>query len=783
MVAVLLLQLLRTFADDVITNIVSPMVSYQYTEDFNSGVLSNGGIQSPFVSFQYLEDFGNATLANGGISSPFISYQYFENFSSATLLSGGVLSHFVSYQYFEWPGNDILHLQSSPFISYYYQSSIAPGSVALRGRVTDLNGAPLSDVHISARVYLSAVAQTTTDGNGMYEVPSLAGGVYDLWAVKANYQTSIRTLTMSPSAAEQSFQLKPMPSSPVVQQTGRLPNLSATVGTMGSALRVFDGTQFQPITFANAPSSERMTIVLTHGGASDPREWAEAMALKMWTHGITRDIANIVAWDWEFASRNLSVVVNRVPSQGLALGQALLGTLGPAYSHNLHFIGHSLGTMINAGAANYLHGDQTAQQPVSPAPWNVLVHVTMLDEASRTSIAGFEVVFDGLRVGLSGDSDLFSYVSHNLWQSALPRYSTWADNYRSAIGFSHHDAVNVRLNRTASLNILEKHSYAHQWYGATVTSPASCILGFKQSVEAKLVNLSTFALDQIAQDFPLGITYVQPVAGADPLTLVYQPSLNETLGNFAEKVTQTTDGVIEFAGSVVVEVRDAAQVGEQVILQSFRHVESAVRRGAETTVSFYDTAVLWLRLATQLENAVSFDGTEMAEGAESAPMVWLPISFPSGAAAMAFDFRFFGAPGDYSLVCGIGTNTLFSLEAQYIPTNVPSASPLIDVGSWAGTTNELFFGLLGTTATNAVLEIDNIRFYRLAGPVLNVTSFGNNVILSWLTTATGYSLESSDNLSSTNEWTTATNVPVIVGDAFVVTNAISLNNRFYRLRQ
>jgi hypothetical protein len=79
-VAALLLQMLPAFADDVITNIMSPIASYQYPDNFSSEVLSNGGIMSPLVS----------------------------------------------YQYYEWPGSGILNLQSSPTVSYYYQFLDAP---------------------------------------------------------------------------------------------------------------------------------------------------------------------------------------------------------------------------------------------------------------------------------------------------------------------------------------------------------------------------------------------------------------------------------------------------------------------------------------------------------------------------------------------------------------------------------------------------------------------------------------------------------------------------------
>ena len=75
LIAAFVLGLLPVFADDVITNVMSPIVSYQYPEDFSSAALTNGGIMSPIVS----------------------------------------------YQYFEWPGNGILSLLSSPVVSYYYQ--------------------------------------------------------------------------------------------------------------------------------------------------------------------------------------------------------------------------------------------------------------------------------------------------------------------------------------------------------------------------------------------------------------------------------------------------------------------------------------------------------------------------------------------------------------------------------------------------------------------------------------------------------------------------------------
>jgi hypothetical protein len=93
----LFVAMISARADDVITNIMSPIASYQYPDNFSSESLTNGGVISPFVSYQYLENFSTAALTNGGIMSPI-----------------------VSYQYLEWPGSGILNLQSSPTVSYYY---------------------------------------------------------------------------------------------------------------------------------------------------------------------------------------------------------------------------------------------------------------------------------------------------------------------------------------------------------------------------------------------------------------------------------------------------------------------------------------------------------------------------------------------------------------------------------------------------------------------------------------------------------------------------------------
>ncbi len=67
-------------------------------------------------------------------------------------------------------------------------------------------------------------------------------------------------------------------------------------------------------------------------------------------------------------------------------------------------------------------------------------------------------------------------------------------------------------------------------------------------------------------------------------------------------------------------------------------------------------------------------------------------------------------------------------------------------------------------------------------PTLTGRKVGDAIVLSWTTNATGYALEYTTSLPSAN-WLPASPAPVIVGDQNVVTNAMTPNAMFYRLRK
>ena len=359
---------------------------------------------------------------------------------------------------FDTRGNEWLNTlsTSTPFVLDTRNPSLSV-PVVLWGRITDGNGVGLAGVTVSAVVGMTIVAQVTTDANGNYQLPPLSSVAYALIVTAPGYASTARVLTLSADGAAQNFQLTVLPAVPTLLSTNREPAAAFTqppVGPMGSTLKVFDGAAFVAITPGSAPSPNRMTIVLTHGMNSDPTVWAQGMAAQMRASGVTTDIANILAWDWRTASEGSLPPEEHTPSQGTALGQALQAILGSSYSQPLHFIGHSLGTLVNAAAVNYLNGDRTgsAGQPVAFPPWSsAKMHLTVFDHAEVANLAGAQALFDGLTVGLTtaGTAGVLVYGSEVLqkWKPALPVHSVWADNYISDVGFYQPNAFNIALQK------------------------------------------------------------------------------------------------------------------------------------------------------------------------------------------------------------------------------------------------------------------------------------------------------------------------------------------------
>jgi uncharacterized delta-60 repeat protein len=92
-------------------------------------------------------------------------------------------------------------------------------------------------------------------------------------------------------------------------------------------------------------------------------------------------------------------------------------------------------------------------------------------------------------------------------------------------------------------------------------------------------------------------------------------------------------------------------------------------------------------------------------------------------------------------------------------------------------------GPFATFSPNGGATVTRNCIARLEGTPLNIQFSANrNVLLSWATNFTGFTLEASTNLSM-NVWSNVSPSSVVSGMFYVVTNAMSGPMRFYRLRQ
>ena len=67
-----------------------------------------------------------------------------------------------------------------------------------------------------------------------------------------------------------------------------------------------------------------------------------------------------------------------------------------------------------------------------------------------------------------------------------------------------------------------------------------------------------------------------------------------------------------------------------------------------------------------------------------------------------------------------------------------------------------------------------------AAPMLTITESAPNVLVTWPSSITGYTLQSASDLTSPS-WSTVSLPPAVVGSLFIVTDSASAGARFYRL--
>ena len=689
-------------AQDTITNVMSPIVSYQYPDDFSSEVLTNGGVQSPLVSYQYPDDFGSEALTSGGVQSPLVSFQYLEDFSSAALTNGGIMSPIVSYQYFEWPGNDVLNLQSSPVVSYYYQFLDAPVlNIAFTSRTPTMSE--------TTPAYLFSPPQSS-------QLMAYHGGIFT-----ANL-ASIDPNQMS-----------------IVLTHGWIPTLPL-VGTP----------------------------VFPNGGVEG---WPTDMAAQLRANGITS--ANIVAWNWtSAATSSLSDPKQagvQTPQQGIALGQALLSALGSSYSGQIHFIGHSFGTLVNAYAANFLQGNNWAAEAVSSTPWpGKNMQMTLFDEAEVGADKDFNLNSEDLAALADMNANLLTAPSY---YHPLPRQFAWADNYVSAVGLLQPAAANVILTNGFPANAPgpkswfiefgDFHFYPIPWYEETIQTDASA-MGFLWSFERggwfSQAPSAGSVYVQAFNDSQWNLTATNWTYGTNLLGQRFQ----KYRGAFVDSINNEVPGLVTANGAINGQIVGALPAVDAFIL------------------SFFTTSAN-NPLAPQIRAHPLGQPTGGGTITNVPAYAWMPLVVPANAVSMSFDYVIQGDWQSDSLAAALNGTNVLSIAGSQIQTNVLFSSGQIDVSALAGQTNEFFIGIVGGTSTNAQLTMENLAFSVSVPPSLQAQVSGGNLLLSWPLSANGYVLETTTNLTAPNSWTVVTNAPVIVDLGYMVTNQISGGIHFYRL--
>lgn len=609
-------------------------------------------------------------------------------------------------------------------------------------------------------------------------------------------EVRIYNRALSSSEIQSLYHLPARPADPVLVPTNRLATiLECGVGTIptDNRLKVFTNGVFQMNGYVY---QNQMTIVLTHGWNSNPDVWAKGMAAKL-LENVNGTPPNIVAWDWEAKAAGINpfLISQFTPGEGIALGKALIQVLGPNYNQPIHFIGHSLGTLVNSEAADYLHKDiswwlllsrpATASGAYQPAN----THVTLFDEAelAEENAAGIPNIA-AIRNALLAEIQGKPRPVRLFYDQPLPKQKVWADNYISFVGLFHDDAVNVVLTNkldglAASHNVTELvqaltslHGYPCEWYSNSVVNPSGSAMGNRWSFEHGGFTGAPLLGSVFQQAYASSQLDLTP---GDPVTI--KISLVNRLNALSAGLGYTLIGEVK---SGVAAINGVVQGAVE---------EATANDPYALSADVGDISSSWavqFKLRTSKGGGASplkSGGVHPADAdgsSDNVPAyVWAKVTVPSNGVSMSFDFMLEGDGNDDLFAAAVNGTNVLSIETSLLATNELMNSGLINIAQWAGKDVELFFGIQGGTSTNATVTVQSIRFYENAPPSLHAQASGNDFVLTWPLSAQDFNLQSTTNLADTNSWTTLTNVPAIADLQNAVTNPVSGGAKFYRLKK
>jgi len=542
------------------------------------------------------------------------------------------------------------------------------------------------------------------------------------------------------------------------------------------------------------PAPGRMTVVITHGwNSTASAAWVAAMARAIQSGKHPDRQLNILAWDWEKRANTIRPGIDEASRQGVRLGMALAAVFQAGHDQPAHFIGHSLGAIVNRYAADYLHGDLPGKRPA--IPWEISkTRLTLCDQAEVASVAGDAVIQAAAQTVILGahfSGALFSAVeaAAENWKSPIPNRAAWVDNYISFVGLPKGRAVNVYLSQSpdragSGLDYLVKaHGYAYDWYteGATAPDPT---YGFRFSAEKTTGNLSP------AKPFPLGAILKQ-FDPADPQKLARVTSISDflathgalwgrlTLQKPGEVLQASYVGVVNAAGNALVSMVEALPVGR--VLDFAASVPVAIFQNGLEGLSGSALETHWVPQYTLGPRLAPRPGGLRAAAEEAPGAVWVEAAVPTGIASISFDFNFSGHLNDDALVFAINGTNRMNFDAALFPEKSSHNSGLVDISDLAGRDAEFFFGLRGGTATDGSVAVSNIQFHSALQPSLEIAKLENGrVRLTWFAGTGAGRLESSQTLEP-GEWAALNRPATITNFQKQITTPITPENQFFRL--
>jgi hypothetical protein len=156
---------------------------------------------------------------------------------------------------------------------------------------------------------------------------------------------------------------------------------------------------------------------------------------------------------------------------------------------------------------------------------------------------------------------------------------------------------------------------------------------------------------------------------------------------------------------------------------------------------------------------------------------------------------------------GGGLTNIGSPQDTYAVSNLTqllpmSLTPPTTLALWSHRRTEYDCGTLDVPATGSydfqltvvgknasssgyTLVLDYIRLSPVIaspGPTLDVALIGDQVVLSWSTNATGFSLKSTTNMPP-GPWQPVLSAPAVVDDSYAITNDTTETQRYYRLEE